>query len=130
MSDTQEKRIAEAVRRLNLWHINKRFPGGVPADPPELVVKETIDQDRAAVIAGLQELADVRCAHGNWNYDPYMHGMANGLILALATLKGEEVKYLDAPEQWLKDLPAAEADEGGSENEPKEKTDGETEAEV
>jgi len=29
--------------------------------------------------------------------------MANGLILALAVMKGEDPQYLDAPEQWLED---------------------------
>ena len=34
-----------------------------------------------------------------------MWGLTNGLILALATMKGEEVKYLDRPAVWLDDLP-------------------------
>lgn len=54
-------------------------------------------------ISGLQDLVKIQSASGNWNYDPYMHGMANGLICAVACLSGEEAKYLEAPESWLKD---------------------------
>lgn len=52
-------------------------------------------------IEQLRDLTKIQCAHGNWNYDPYMHGMANGMILALSIMEGTEPKYLDAPEQWL-----------------------------
>lgn len=52
-------------------------------------------------IQKLEDLIKIQSQDGNWNYDPYMHGLANGLILALATLKGKEPKYLDAPKEWL-----------------------------
>jgi len=54
-------------------------------------------------IEQLEELVEVQCADGNWNYDPYMHGMANGMILALAMMKGIEPAYLEAPQEWLAD---------------------------
>ena len=60
-------------------------------------------------IEALEEQVKVQCSHGNWNYDRYMHGMANGLICALATVKGEEPKYMDAPESWLCDTELVEA---------------------
>jgi hypothetical protein len=53
----------------------------------------------------LREMLLIQCDNGNWNYDPYMHGMANGMILALSLLEDNEPKYLDAPEVWLCDLP-------------------------
>ena len=49
-------------------------------------------------------LADLRNAHsiqgtdGNWNHDPYMRGMYNGLEFALALFEGRDTKYKDAPE--------------------------------
>lgn len=52
-------------------------------------------------IQQLEELIKVQTSNGNWNYDPYMHGMANGMILSLAILKGEEPVYLDAPNEWI-----------------------------
>ena len=51
-------------------------------------------------LESLRELVDVQCSDGNWNYDPYMHGMANGMILALAIMNEKEPKYLDKPDVW------------------------------
>jgi len=53
-------------------------------------------------IEELRSLVKVQCMDGNWNYDPYMHGMANGMILALAIAEGKEPQYLDAPETWIR----------------------------
>lgn len=53
----------------------------------------------------LRDLVQVQSAHGNWNCNPYMMGLANGLILALSLFDGGEPKYLSAPEKWLDDLP-------------------------
>lgn len=57
------------------------------------------------MIAKLREMVAIQCRDGNWNYDPYMHGMANGMIYCLAMFEGVEPKFLDAPKVWLKDLP-------------------------
>lgn len=54
----------------------------------------------------IEEQVKIACSDGNWNYSPYMHGMANGLICALAILTGKELKYLDAPDKWLCDFPS------------------------
>lgn len=53
----------------------------------------------------LRELLDVQCMNGNWNYDPYMHGMANGMILALSLFDNKQPEYLKTPKIWLRDLP-------------------------
>jgi len=55
------------------------------------------------VVDDVRKLTEVQCDNGNWNYDPYMHGMANGMILVLAMLEGKEPDYLKAPEEWLSD---------------------------
>ena len=49
----------------------------------------------------LEKMTDVQCSDGNWNFDPYMHGMANGMIFSLSLMKDEEPKYLDPPKKWL-----------------------------
>jgi hypothetical protein len=51
--------------------------------------------------ADLQELIDIQKMPGNWNYDPYMHGMANGMILSLAIIQGKEPEFLKAPKKWI-----------------------------
>ena len=41
--------------------------------------------------------------HGTWDYDPYFHGMFNGMALIIAVMEDKEPEYKDAPEQWVKD---------------------------
>ena len=48
----------------------------------------------------LKELLDIQCSDGNWNFDPYMHGMANGMIFCVALLEDKEPVYLEAPKKW------------------------------
>lgn len=52
-------------------------------------------------IGTLEDLTKVQCSDGNWNWDPYMHGMANGMILALSLFKNGCPEYLPPPETWL-----------------------------
>ena len=58
----------------------------------------------------LDQIIAIQCDNGNWNFDPYMHGMANGLILAKSVLAGEEPEFMTAPDEWLcdKSSPAPE----------------------
>ena len=53
----------------------------------------------------LQNVLDIQLSEGNWNYDAYMHGLANGLILADALIKDEEPEYKEAPEEWIEEMP-------------------------
>lgn len=52
----------------------------------------------------LDDVIAVQCADGNWNYDPYMHGLANGLLLAKSIFTKVEPDFLEAPETWKKDV--------------------------
>lgn len=56
-------------------------------------------------IESLENIIKIQCSDGNWNYDPYMHGMANGLILAASIMYDKDPNYLQAPVEWLKDKP-------------------------
>ncbi len=56
------------------------------------LLDEKIDQ--------VQALVDVQCSQGNYDYDPYMHGMANGMIVILSVLTGRDPELLDAPDKW------------------------------
>jgi hypothetical protein len=56
-------------------------------------------------IKNIKDIVNIQCANGNWDYDPYMQGMANGLLCALAILEEKEPEYKKAPEKWLADLP-------------------------
>lgn len=54
-------------------------------------------------LAQLKEVRDIQAYSGNWNCDPYMHGLYNGLEMAVATLEGREPKFKKAPKVWLID---------------------------
>lgn len=58
-----------------------------------------------SAIDDIKKLVDIQMKDGNWNYDPYMLGMANGTIMCLAILEGKNPAYLDKPEKWLSDFP-------------------------
>ena len=56
-------------------------------------------------IGDLRKVHSLQGSNGNWNYDPYMHGMYNGLELALAIMENKEPNYREAPKEWLVDIP-------------------------
>lgn len=51
----------------------------------------------------LKGIVELQCRNGTWNFNAYHFGLANGLLLALAVLKGEEPRFLTAPDEWLED---------------------------
>ena len=51
----------------------------------------------------IRNLRDIQGRSGNWNYDPYMHGMFNGLELALSVAEDREPDFRNAPPVWLCD---------------------------
>ena len=57
-----------------------------------------------AMRAGIRAITDVREVHtlpGVWDYNSYMHGMANGLILAESFFRSCAIpEFLDAPDMW------------------------------
>ncbi len=52
-------------------------------------------------IKNLQELIDIQSMNGNYNFDPYMHGLANGLLLAMSCFTDKEPEFLKAPIKWI-----------------------------
>ena len=49
----------------------------------------------------LNEIIAIQKMSGNWDYNPYMHGMLNGLILAKAIIEDKEPVYYDRPKEYL-----------------------------
>lgn len=66
-------------------------------------IRESLCEDRQS----LSDIIAVQTSNGNWNYDAYMHGLANGMILGkhVAFDEAGEPPFLDAPDQWLADKP-------------------------
>jgi hypothetical protein len=57
-------------------------------------------------IGALRDVLKVQGYNGNWNYDPYMLGLYNGLELALSIMEKRQPYFKDAPEVWLCDIPS------------------------
>lgn len=55
------------------------------------------------LVYDIKHMRDVQGQDGNWNFDPYMHGLYNGIEFALSILETREPKFKDAPEKWLAD---------------------------
>lgn len=51
----------------------------------------------------VENLIQIQASNGNWNYDPYMHGLANGILLGYSIFADKEYKPLSAPKEWLCD---------------------------
>lgn len=54
-------------------------------------------------VKNLKDVLDLQCSNGNWNYNGYMHGRANGLILAMNIIENnkDEPPYMKAPDVFL-----------------------------
>ena len=52
-------------------------------------------------IKTIRELTKIQTSDGNWNYNEYMQGMANGMILCLAIMEDIEPEFLETPENWV-----------------------------
>jgi hypothetical protein len=71
----------------------------------KLIQSITAERDRLQeALKSLKKLTVIQKSSGNWNYDAYMQGMANGMILAVNCFeKDKEPEFLEAPKVWLKD---------------------------
>lgn len=65
-----------------------------------------ITQIKQAFADDIGEMLEVQGTSGNWDYDPYMHGMYNGMEFCHSLIKGVGPKYKDAPDEWLTSTPA------------------------
>ena len=52
-------------------------------------------------LKSLKDLHELQGADGNWNHDPYMHGMYNGMELMLSVLEGRNPEFKEAPTEWV-----------------------------
>jgi len=50
-----------------------------------------------------KEMLDVQGMDGNWNYDPYMHGLYNGMEYMLSLIEEREPEFKNAPKKWKKE---------------------------
>ena len=53
----------------------------------------------------MKEMLKVQGREGTWNYDPYSHGMFNGMELVVALAEGRDPVFRKAPEKWIYTAP-------------------------
>jgi len=97
--EPQQAILQEQLHWMDCYHatLSKRI---------KLMDKSATTASDQALEKGLKSLdkqIDIQCADGNWNHDPYMHGLANGLLLAKSLFSSGEVNLLAAPDEWLCD---------------------------
>lgn len=61
-------------------------------------------RDMGEVLQQINEMLRIQGNKGNWDYDPYMHGMYNGMELIVSIVEGREPVFRNAPEAWKKDI--------------------------
>lgn len=49
----------------------------------------------------MEEMLEVQGSNGNWDCDPYMHGLYNGMEFMRSLAYGDSPVFRDAPESWL-----------------------------
>lgn len=92
------------------WYLNGKLIGSTSSDFTE---KDFEDYKKSLGITSslhdLQEIRDIQCSPGNYDFDEYNRGLANGLILAdsVANDREEEPKFISSPEKlsWMEKNP-------------------------
>lgn len=76
-------------------------------DRRELLTRAAIAEAEVAElrarIGQVANMAEIQSQDGNWNYSDYMCGLANGLLLAHATMTGGAYKPFSRPAQWIEE---------------------------
>jgi hypothetical protein len=75
----------------------------IERDPKDIPYAETTARNAKSAATLLDEVTAIATDPGNSRANDYLHGMANGLILAQAIVHGTEPKFIEAP------LPSAPA---------------------
>jgi hypothetical protein len=51
----------------------------------------------------LQNIIDIQASTGNWDYDEYMFGLLNGLLMAKSIFDDQDPNFAEAPPMWIAD---------------------------
>jgi hypothetical protein len=56
--------------------------------------------DKNALIKSMEDVLKVQAAAGNWDADPYMHGLLNGMIMMHSMAADVAPDFKSAPAYW------------------------------
>lgn len=66
-------------------------------EPETETAKVKVEVSNAVKLKHLEQVAQIATQSGNYDANPYLWGMANGLILAEAIMNNKTPVYLDRP---------------------------------
>lgn len=58
-------------------------------------------KNKSKKLQDLINILDIQGQNGNWNYDPYMMGLYNGMEMARSIFAETKPVFKDAPKRWL-----------------------------
>lgn len=89
---------------IHTWRLRHNRVAKVEMTRAKELEEEKLDYEKRRT--QLAEVLKIQGEHGNWNYDPYMQGMFNGLELAAAIMEGRTPRFRKKPDDgWLHDKP-------------------------
>lgn len=99
----EAQQVLDALKHLCLYTAAIKGYDGHKVQPPINMLDAKLKQPefKSVPIAKLRELVEIQGRDGTWNYDPYFHGMYNGMEVMLAVLENREPVFRGAPEGWL-----------------------------
>ncbi len=99
----EAQELLDALKHLCLYTAAIKGYDGHKVQPPinMLDAKLKHPEFKSVPIAKLRELVEIQGRDGTWNYDPYFHGMYNGMEVMLAVLEYREPVFRGAPKKWL-----------------------------
>jgi hypothetical protein len=65
------------------------------------MLRARLAQPEPEPVAKMREMLEVQGRDGTWDYEPYFHGMYNGMEFMLALAEGRDPVFRKAPEKWL-----------------------------
>ncbi len=55
-------------------------------------------------LSDIADVCDIQGRTGNWDYDPYMQGMYNGMELIRAIVENRDPVFKSAPQKWMHEI--------------------------
>ena len=90
----------ETADEVGFWELQKTVVSALNERLAQPEQEPVVDER----IKSVRHMRDVQGYDGNWNYDPYMQGLYNGLEFALSLLEVRQPEFKDAPATWLGDI--------------------------
>lgn len=95
MKFTAEEIVEAAEELAKKFELDKPMRG---------LVEEAVAEAKNKIAKNILNLIEIMGQNGNWNYDEYQFGLANGLVVAYAVITGKEPMFFHKPPVWLKDI--------------------------